>query len=203
MAVPKLAPILLTLGRPRGSSIKACLGGNQAHCGVHLPSDLFIERFCMTGGNSPICYLKAYHTNLYLSSDAEKVSGAIEEGESGVQLGEGNSGGSLEPTGGCCQCPCPYVDVQLGSALSHIPSLMLPRASSFHRNKAFLELHSSSKAKALFFTISSCMQREVCHLGICFCCERPWGQAAGTTGCVHLLAVFASSPSCFALLLNR
>lgn len=56
----------------------------------------------MTGGNSPICYLKAYHTNLYLSSDAEKVSGAIEEGESGVQL-VGDSGGSLEPSGGQCQ----------------------------------------------------------------------------------------------------
>lgn len=46
----------------------------------------------MTGGNSPICYLKAYHTNLYLSSDAEKVSGAIEEGESGVHLGMGQQG---------------------------------------------------------------------------------------------------------------
>nr|XP_025035283.1 cytosolic 5'-nucleotidase 1A [Pelodiscus sinensis] len=34
----------------------------------------------MTGGNSPMCYLKAYHTNLYLSSDAEKVSEALEEG---------------------------------------------------------------------------------------------------------------------------
>lgn len=65
-----------------------------------MPSDLFIERFCMTGGNSPICYLKAYHTNLYLSSDAEKVSGAIEEGESGVQLGGGDSGGSPKPSGG-------------------------------------------------------------------------------------------------------
>uniref|UniRef100_A0A9L0RWW7 5'-nucleotidase, cytosolic IA n=1 Tax=Equus caballus TaxID=9796 RepID=A0A9L0RWW7_HORSE len=42
--------------------------------------DLFIERFCMTGGNSPICYLKAYHTNLYLSADAEKVREAIDEG---------------------------------------------------------------------------------------------------------------------------
>lgn len=51
----------------------------------------------MTGGNSPICYLKAYHTNLYLSSDAEKVSGAIEEGESGVQ--PGGWGGCPEPTG--------------------------------------------------------------------------------------------------------
>ena len=44
--------------------------------------DLFIERFCMTGGNSPICYLKAYHTNLDLSADAEKVQEAIDEGKS-------------------------------------------------------------------------------------------------------------------------
>ncbi|XP_020839246.1 cytosolic 5'-nucleotidase 1A [Phascolarctos cinereus] len=58
---------------------------NHAQVGVRLINsinhyNLFIERFCMTGGNSPICYLKAYHTNLYLSSDAEKVSEAIGEG---------------------------------------------------------------------------------------------------------------------------
>lgn len=54
----------------------------------------------MTGGNSPICYLKAYHTNLYLSSDAEKVSGAIEEGESRVQLvGAEEVGGAWSPQG--------------------------------------------------------------------------------------------------------
>ncbi|KAH1175273.1 cytosolic 5'-nucleotidase 1A isoform X1 [Mauremys mutica] len=58
---------------------------NHAQVGVRLINsinhhNLFIERFCMTGGNSPTCYLKAYHTNLYLSSDAEKVSEAIEEG---------------------------------------------------------------------------------------------------------------------------
>lgn len=35
----------------------------------------------MTGGNSPIGYLKAYHTNLYLSADAGKVREALEEGE--------------------------------------------------------------------------------------------------------------------------
>lgn len=35
----------------------------------------------MTGGNSPICYLKAYHTNLYLSADADKVREAIDEGK--------------------------------------------------------------------------------------------------------------------------
>lgn len=44
-------------------------------------SDLFIERFCMTGGSSPIGYLKAWHTNLYLSADAEKVKEALAEGE--------------------------------------------------------------------------------------------------------------------------
>lgn len=56
--------------------------------------DLFIERFCMTGGNSPICYLKAYHTNLYLSADAEKVQEAIDEGESnwGRKCGESGKG---------------------------------------------------------------------------------------------------------------
>ncbi|XP_058470570.1 cytosolic 5'-nucleotidase 1A-like [Solea solea] len=41
---------------------------------------LFIERFCMTGGNSPIGYLKAYHANLYLSADSGKVREALEEG---------------------------------------------------------------------------------------------------------------------------
>lgn len=34
----------------------------------------------MTGGKSPIGYLKAYLTNLYLSADSEKVQEAIEEG---------------------------------------------------------------------------------------------------------------------------
>lgn len=43
-------------------------------------TDLTIERFCMTGGKSPIGYLKAYMTNLYLSKDSQKVAEAIEEG---------------------------------------------------------------------------------------------------------------------------
>lgn len=34
----------------------------------------------MTGGKSPIGYLKAYLTNLYLSADSEKVQEAIEAG---------------------------------------------------------------------------------------------------------------------------
>lgn len=46
----------------------------------HVFAELFIERFCMTGGNSPIGYLKAYSTNLYLSADPSKVREALEEG---------------------------------------------------------------------------------------------------------------------------
>lgn len=44
-------------------------------------SGLHIERFCMTGGQSPIGYLKAYMTNIYLSNDSEKVREAINEGK--------------------------------------------------------------------------------------------------------------------------
>ncbi|XP_026197798.1 cytosolic 5'-nucleotidase 1A-like [Anabas testudineus] len=58
---------------------------NHAQVGVRLINsinhyDLTIERFCMTGGKSPIGYLKAYMTNLYLSADSEKVTEAIGEG---------------------------------------------------------------------------------------------------------------------------
>ncbi|KAG7508654.1 cytosolic 5' [Solea senegalensis] len=58
---------------------------NHAEVGVRLINsinhyDLTIERFCMTGGKSPIGYLKAYMTNLYLSKDSEKVVEAISEG---------------------------------------------------------------------------------------------------------------------------
>ncbi|XP_003962623.2 cytosolic 5'-nucleotidase 1A-like [Takifugu rubripes] len=58
---------------------------NHANVGLRLINTinhykLFIERFCMTGGNSPVGYLKAYHTNLYLSADPVKVREALEEG---------------------------------------------------------------------------------------------------------------------------
>ncbi|XP_018599409.1 cytosolic 5'-nucleotidase 1A-like [Scleropages formosus] len=58
---------------------------NHAQVGVRLINsinhyDLTIERFCMTGGKSPIGYLKAYMTNLYLSKDSKKVQEAIGEG---------------------------------------------------------------------------------------------------------------------------
>ncbi|XP_076874257.1 cytosolic 5'-nucleotidase 1A isoform X2 [Brachyhypopomus gauderio] len=60
---------------------------NHAQVGVRLINsinhyDLNIERFCMTGGKSPIGYLKAYLTNLYLSKDSDKVQEAIEADES-------------------------------------------------------------------------------------------------------------------------
>uniref|UniRef100_A0A673KCK4 5'-nucleotidase, cytosolic IAb n=1 Tax=Sinocyclocheilus rhinocerous TaxID=307959 RepID=A0A673KCK4_9TELE len=53
---------------------------NHAHVGLRLINSinhyqLFIERFCMTGVNSPIGYLKAYHTNLYLSANFSETHG--------------------------------------------------------------------------------------------------------------------------------
>lgn len=162
---------------------------HSSHCPiVSLPADLFIERFCMTGGNSPIGYLKAYHTNLYLSSDAEKVSGAIEEGESGVW--PGSSGG--EVGGESLQRLVPVVSVSrwvLPFPHQDGVSLMPQRASNFCANKAFHELCSSSKAKALFSPFVSHMQSEVCYLRTCFGCKMSWGQAAGSAWCVHFLAV--------------
>ncbi|XP_075454535.1 cytosolic 5'-nucleotidase 1B isoform X2 [Ascaphus truei] len=64
---------------------------NHAQVGVRLINSinhygLTIERFCMTGGKSPIGYLKAYVTDLYLSADSEKVQEAIEEGIAAATL---------------------------------------------------------------------------------------------------------------------
>uniref|UniRef100_UPI00398F86D7 cytosolic 5'-nucleotidase 1A-like n=1 Tax=Pristiophorus japonicus TaxID=55135 RepID=UPI00398F86D7 len=64
---------------------------NHAQVGVRLINSinhygLSIERFCMTGGTSPINYLKAYHTNLYLSSDPLKVAKALTEGIAAASL---------------------------------------------------------------------------------------------------------------------
>ncbi|XP_060221777.1 cytosolic 5'-nucleotidase 1B isoform X1 [Meriones unguiculatus] len=58
---------------------------NHAQVGVRLINSvnhygLLIDRFCLTGGKSPIGYLKAYLTNLYLSADSDKVQEAIKEG---------------------------------------------------------------------------------------------------------------------------
>ncbi|GCB61267.1 hypothetical protein scyTo_0014310 [Scyliorhinus torazame] len=70
---------------------------NHAQVGVRLINsinhyDLSIERFCMTGGKSPIGYLKAYLTNLYLSSDSEKVGEAIEAGIAAATMFQGEKG---------------------------------------------------------------------------------------------------------------
>ncbi|XP_078256251.1 cytosolic 5'-nucleotidase 1A-like [Rhinoraja longicauda] len=64
---------------------------NHAQVGVRLINSinhygLSIERFCLTGGTSPISYLKAYHTNLYLSSDPVKVAKALSEGIAAATL---------------------------------------------------------------------------------------------------------------------
>ncbi|KAJ3606873.1 hypothetical protein NHX12_026391 [Muraenolepis orangiensis] len=64
---------------------------NPAPVGVRLINSinhygLHIERFCMTGGKSPIGYLKAYLTNIYLSADSDKVSDAIEEGIAAARM---------------------------------------------------------------------------------------------------------------------
>ncbi|XP_069742573.1 cytosolic 5'-nucleotidase 1A-like isoform X4 [Narcine bancroftii] len=64
---------------------------NHAQVGVRLINSinhygLSIERFCLTGGTSPINYLKAYHTNLYLSSDPVKVEKALNEGIAAATL---------------------------------------------------------------------------------------------------------------------
>ncbi|XP_003215505.1 cytosolic 5'-nucleotidase 1B [Anolis carolinensis] len=68
---------------------------NHAQVGVRLINSinhygLLIERFCMTGGKSPVGYLKAYLTNLYLSADSEKVQEAIEAGIASATLFTGN-----------------------------------------------------------------------------------------------------------------
>lgn len=50
----------------------------------------------MTGGSSPIGYLKAWHTNLYLSADADKVREALAEGEHTLTQAHMNYFRSLE-----------------------------------------------------------------------------------------------------------
>ncbi|XP_032877381.1 cytosolic 5'-nucleotidase 1A-like isoform X1 [Amblyraja radiata] len=64
---------------------------NHAQVGVRLINSinhygLSIDRFCLTGGTSPISYLKAYQTNLYLSSDPVKVAKALSEGIAAATL---------------------------------------------------------------------------------------------------------------------
>ncbi|XP_036118727.1 cytosolic 5'-nucleotidase 1B isoform X3 [Molossus molossus] len=67
---------------------------NHAQVGVRLINSvnhygLLIDRFCLTGGKSPIGYLKAYLTNLYLSADSEKVQEAIQEGIASAVMFDG------------------------------------------------------------------------------------------------------------------
>lgn len=79
-SLPCTATFLLPAGRTCSSATDVACKVVVSLLNVLFP-DLFIERFCMTGGSSPIGYLKAWHTNLYLSADAEKVREALAEGE--------------------------------------------------------------------------------------------------------------------------
>ncbi|XP_006835375.1 PREDICTED: cytosolic 5'-nucleotidase 1B [Chrysochloris asiatica] len=68
---------------------------NHAQVGVRLINSvnhygLLIDRFCLTGGKSPVGYLKAYLTNLYLSADSEKVQEAIQEGIASATMFDGD-----------------------------------------------------------------------------------------------------------------
>ncbi|XP_031805460.1 cytosolic 5'-nucleotidase 1B isoform X3 [Sarcophilus harrisii] len=68
---------------------------NHAQVGVRIINSinhhgLLIDRFCLTGGESPIGYLKTYLTNLYLSADSDKVQEAIEEGIAAATMYLGN-----------------------------------------------------------------------------------------------------------------
>lgn len=80
---------------------------NHAQVGVRLINsinhyDLNIEKFCMTGGESPIGYLKAYMTNLYLSKDSKKVQEAIEEGIAAATMFTCDSENELSDTHATC-----------------------------------------------------------------------------------------------------
>ncbi|XP_068955441.1 cytosolic 5'-nucleotidase 1B [Petaurus breviceps papuanus] len=68
---------------------------NHAQVGVRLINSinhygLLIDRFCLTGGENPIGYLKTYLTNLYLSADSDKVQEAIKEGIAAATMYLGN-----------------------------------------------------------------------------------------------------------------
>nr|XP_013810517.1 PREDICTED: cytosolic 5'-nucleotidase 1B-like isoform X1 [Apteryx mantelli mantelli] len=76
---------------------------NHAQVGVRLINSinhygLTIERFCMTGGKSPVGYLTAYLTNLYLSADSEKVQEAIEAGIASATMFTANKDVSYSDT---------------------------------------------------------------------------------------------------------
>ncbi|CAN0401537.1 cytosolic 5'-nucleotidase 1A-like [Lampetra fluviatilis] len=75
---------------------------NHAQVGVRFINSinhygLNIERFCLTGGNSPIGYLEAYNTNLYLSADEEKVQEALAEGIAAATMFSPGAGIQVAP----------------------------------------------------------------------------------------------------------
>ena len=69
------------------------MSNNSAQVGVALINSinyhqLTIERVCLTAGQSVIGYLKAYETNLYLSTDTCSVIDALQQGIAAAKLYE-------------------------------------------------------------------------------------------------------------------
>ncbi|XP_074051121.1 cytosolic 5'-nucleotidase 1B isoform X2 [Macrotis lagotis] len=122
------------------------ISNNHAQVGLRLLNSinhhgLLIDRFCMTGGESPIGYLKTYLTNLYLSADSDKVHEAIEEGIAAATIYLGNK-------------DLPFLDTQLRVALDgdalifsddFIPNVHVKgidkaiQQESFHKDKSLAQ----------------------------------------------------------------
>lgn len=69
----------------------------------------------MTGGKSPIGYLKAYMTNLYLSKDPEKVTEAIEEGKQTSLIKTSCKSPDTSPTSNSLTGVYSYLEFDCGS----------------------------------------------------------------------------------------
>uniref|UniRef100_A0A671NTM0 5'-nucleotidase, cytosolic IAb n=1 Tax=Sinocyclocheilus anshuiensis TaxID=1608454 RepID=A0A671NTM0_9TELE len=109
---------------------------------------LFIERFCMTGGNSP-GYLKPYHTNLYLSRiykfhGLDKFFEHEKAHENNLLIMYGPLKGFLEALGKLCQRSA------LGLSYPHLLVTARSAASSGTRALKTLRSWGLEKDEALF-----------------------------------------------------
>uniref|UniRef100_A0A671NQ83 5'-nucleotidase, cytosolic IAb n=1 Tax=Sinocyclocheilus anshuiensis TaxID=1608454 RepID=A0A671NQ83_9TELE len=111
-------------------------------------TSLFIERFCMTGGNSP-GYLKPYHTNLYLSRiykfhGLDKFFEHEKAHENNLLIMYGPLKGFLEALGKLCQRSA------LGLSYPHLLVTARSAASSGTRALKTLRSWGLEKDEALF-----------------------------------------------------
>uniref|UniRef100_A0A671NPS1 5'-nucleotidase, cytosolic IAb n=1 Tax=Sinocyclocheilus anshuiensis TaxID=1608454 RepID=A0A671NPS1_9TELE len=140
----KVKPVLMYLHTSVISNditVKSSLmTSNHAH--------LFIERFCMTGGNSP-GYLKPYHTNLYLSRiykfhGLDKFFEHEKAHENNLLIMYGPLKGFLEALGKLCQRSA------LGLSYPHLLVTARSAASSGTRALKTLRSWGLEKDEALF-----------------------------------------------------